>query len=146
MPQPSTDTTYTETLLSGRLNRSILTEWPGSFTRYCGNTGVERIPKYFTCWTMRITVPVNLAARDLNRLSRYCRQSYNTEYNTVQQYCINPFTAPACKISRYCRQTYNTEYNTVQQYCINPFTAPACKISRLKDARSRLLTEYFSVL
>ena len=26
-------------------------------------------------------------------------QSHNTEYNTVQQYCINRFTAPACKIS-----------------------------------------------
>ena len=25
---------------------ALLAEWPGSFTCYCGNTGVERIPKY----------------------------------------------------------------------------------------------------
>ena len=30
--------------------------------------------------------------------------------------------------------------------CLNPFTAPACKISRLKDARTRLQTVYFPVL
>ena len=31
---------------SCNLPLALLAEWPGSFTCYCGNTGVERIPKY----------------------------------------------------------------------------------------------------
>ena len=33
-------------VFSCNLPPALLAEWPGSFTCYCGNTGVERIPKW----------------------------------------------------------------------------------------------------
>ena len=32
-------------MFSSNLPRALLAEWPGSFTCYCGNTGLERIPQ-----------------------------------------------------------------------------------------------------
>ena len=32
-------------MFSCNLSPALLVEWPGSFMCYCGNTGVERIPK-----------------------------------------------------------------------------------------------------
>ena len=33
-------------VFSCNLPHALLAEWPGSFTCYCGNTGMERIPKW----------------------------------------------------------------------------------------------------
>ena len=82
-------------------------------------------------------------------------------------HCVNPFTAPACKISWLKKHTY-TPANSVfdgpitnllsilcilieilsrahakEEKSLNPFTAPACKISGLKDSRTHLQTAYF---
>ena len=54
-------------VFSCNLPPALLAEWPGSFTCYCSNTGVERIPKWVMCCCVEFVL--NMSARHLGTWS-----------------------------------------------------------------------------
>ena len=92
-------------MFSCNLPPALLTEWPGSFTCYCGNTGVERIPKLESAQKVdpgeenSPAAPTGIWTRDLSVSSpAFIDNTSHSFAWMVEMFCFSPYRSTGLSV------------------------------------------------